>query len=126
MTMPAKLETGKLADMIKQKRGTRGLREAATEISKSIGEISASTLSRIEQGNLPDIETYITLCQWLEVSTNYFTENHSMKNSTSKTIVAHLRADKNLPKDTAMALVKMITLAYESLEKELNSKDAKK
>lgn len=105
------IDTKKLSDMIRSKRGEKGLREVA----KEIGNVSSSTLSRIEQGNLPDIDTYVQLCKWLEVSTDFFTEN--AENTTEKRIVAHLRADKALPKETSEALIKMIKLAYKAHDK---------
>jgi len=104
------IDTRKLAEMIRSKRGERGLREIAKEI-----DVSSSTLSRIEQGNLPDIETYVKLCRWLEVSTEFFTEN--AEDTTEKKIVAHLRADKALSKETSEALIKMIKLAYKAHDK---------
>lgn len=107
----AKIDTRKLSEMIKSKRGKRGLREVAAEI----GEVSSSTLSRIELGNLPDIDTYLRICKWLEVSTEFFTD--SAEASTEKKIVAHLRADKTLPPETSEALIKMIKLAYKAHEK---------
>lgn len=97
--------------MIRSKRGEKGLREVA----KEIGNVSSSTLSRIEQGNLPDIDTYVQLCKWLEVSTDFFTEN--AESTTERKIVAHLRADKALPKETSEALIKMIKLAYKAHDK---------
>ncbi len=105
------IDTKKLSDMIRSKRGNTGLREAA----KEIGNVSSSTLSRIEQGNLPDIGTYVQLCKWLEVPTDFFTEN--AEKTTENRIVAHLRADKALPKETAEALIKMIKLAYKAHDK---------
>lgn len=51
-----------LALSIKEKRGDRGLREVANEIG-----ISHATLSRIENGKLPDIETFKKICEWLNV-----------------------------------------------------------
>lgn len=107
----SKIDTQKLSDMVKSKRAGTGLREAA----KQIGDVSPSTLSRVEQGNLPDIDTYLQICKWLEVSTDYFTEG--AQNTTEKEIYAHLRADKALPKETAEALIKMIKLAYQAHEK---------
>ena len=109
--MSKNLNTKKLAKMIKTKRKNKGLRETATEI----GNISASTLSRIEQGKLPDIETFTKLCDWLEVSPDYFKSSNTPKlENNEKEIIAHLRADKNLSPDTANSLIKMIELAYES------------
>jgi transcriptional regulator with XRE-family HTH domain len=105
------IDTQKLSEMIRSKRGEKGLRE----IAKEIGDVSSSTLSRIEQGNLPDIDTYVRLCKWLEVPTDFFTENAT--DTTERKIVAHLRADKALPKETAEALIKMIKLAYKAHDK---------
>lgn len=111
--MSSSLDTKKFSDMIKSKRGNIGLRTLAKEIG-----ISASTLSRIEQGNLPDIDTYLRLCNWLEVSSEFFTISN-LKEKTSKSgVIAHLRADKTLPPDTAEALIQMINLAYASAKKE--------
>jgi len=106
------IDTRKLSDMIRSKREGKGLREVA----KEIGDVSPSTLSRVEQGNLPDIETYVKLCRWLEVSTEFFTEN--AETSSEKKIVAHLRADKALSKETSEALIKMIKLAYQAHDKQ--------
>jgi transcriptional regulator with XRE-family HTH domain len=106
------IDTRKLSEMLRSKREGRGLREVA----KEIGDVSPSTLSRIEQGNLPDIETYVKLCRWLEVSTEFFTEN--AESSSEKKIVAHLRADKALSKETSEALIKMIKLAYQAHDKQ--------
>lgn len=107
--MSKTLNTQKLAEMVKSKRNNKGLRETA----KEIGEISASTLSRIEQGKLPDVETFIKLCDWLAVSPDYFRLSEStQEDHKGKEIIAHLRADKNLEPETAASLIKMIELAY--------------
>ena len=111
--MSSSLDTEKFSEMIKSKRGNKGLRVLAKEIN-----VSASTLSRIEQGNLPDIDTYLKLCEWLEVSTDFFTKNVSEeKDEIKPKVIAHLRADKSLPQDTAETLIKMINLAYEAAKK---------
>lgn len=106
------LNTEKLSSMLKSRRGSRGLRVVA----KEIGGVSASTLSRVEQGNVPDVETFLKICKWLQVSTDEFMEegqaNHE-KISTQEIILAHLRADRTLPKNTIQALSEMITLAYQ-------------
>lgn len=109
--MASKLDSEKLAGMIRSKRGKLGLRAAGAEIG-----ISAPTLSRIEQGNLPDIDTYVKLCKWLEVSTDYFTgEKNDF--STQESVVASLRADKSLSKETVDSLVNFINLAYQQVKK---------
>ncbi len=100
--MANEIDIGELARMIRAKRGTRGLRAIADEI----GDVSASTLSRIEQGKVPDLDTFIRLCKWLGVSADHFTVNtestsSAERPSTSDFIAAHLRADRALDPQTA-------------------------
>jgi transcriptional regulator with XRE-family HTH domain len=113
--MKSTLNTELLASMIKSKRGTRGLRAVATEI----GEVSAATLSRVEQGKVPDIDTFIRICKWLQVSADTFTSNNGeVEVSSNRDLaVAHLRADRALSADMISMLVKMIDLAYNSTAK---------
>ncbi|OGX90007.1 helix-turn-helix domain-containing protein [Hymenobacter coccineus] len=112
--MSVQLDTDKLAAMVKSKRAGRGLRAVAHEI----GDVSASTLSRIEQGSVPDVNTFLLLCNWLSVPTDTFTiadegvATPEPATVGSDKIVAHLRADRILPKATAQALIEMIQLAY--------------
>lgn len=54
------LET--LGPVLKDRRGGRGLRAIAPQIGTS-----AATLSRIESGKQPDLETFAKLCTWLGV-----------------------------------------------------------
>lgn len=58
------LDTEKLSSLVRTKRLERGLRE----VSKEIGTVSPSTLSRVENGKVPDIDTFLALCDWLNVS----------------------------------------------------------
>jgi transcriptional regulator with XRE-family HTH domain len=110
------------AAKIREQRGKRGLREAAQEI----GEISASTLSRIENGNIPDLDTFIRVCRWLGVSPDTFiigetnldaSQLSSESESRKMLIKAHLRAERTLDPKTVEALVRMIELAYEQSER---------
>lgn len=106
------INTDTLSKMIKAKRGDRGLRE----VVKEIGGISVSTLSRVENGNLPDIDSYLKLCKWLEVSIDFFTTPQIGNESKKQMVVANLRADKTLPKEISEALIKMINLAYTNVK----------
>lgn len=113
--MTQTFDSHRLAAMVIAKRGSRGLRAAASEI----GGVSASTLSRIEQGKVPDLDTFLRLCRWLEVSPEEFTENPPStvaKDSGQRVdvIAAHLRADRTLDRATARALERMVRLAYEA------------
>ena len=49
-----------LGGQVRQKRAARGIRETA----KIIG-ISPTTLSKVENGHIPDIKTLETVCDWL-------------------------------------------------------------
>ncbi len=108
--MQSTLNTELLAGMLKNKRADKGLRAVAQEI----GNVSAATLSRIEQGKIPDVDTFIRICKWLNVSTDTFIESDKKKKivSTKEQVVAHLRAERELSKDTVNMLIKMIDLAY--------------
>lgn len=111
--METTLNTELLASMLKEKRGSKGLRTIADEI----GNVSFATLSRIELGKIPDIDTFVRICKWLNVSTDTFIiENIESQQeiTTKERVLAHLRADKTLSKDTANMLIKMIDLAYNS------------
>ncbi len=114
--MASEIDIRELATMIKNKRGRRGLREVA----KEIGDVSASTLSRIEQGKIPDLDTFIKLCKWLDVSADHFTkdnESEEIQESSHQIVTAHLRADRTLDPQTAEALVTMIEMAYNAVDR---------
>lgn len=123
--MASEINIRELATMIKNKRGRRGLREVA----KEIGDVSASTLSRIEQGKIPDLDTFIKLCKWLGVSADHFTkdkEQEDIQENTPQIVTAHLRADRALDPQTAEALVTMIEMAYNALDRgEIGKKKGK-
>ena len=106
--MESTLNTELLATMLKDKRGNKGLR--------AIGGVSFATLSRIEQGKIPDVDTFVKICKWLGVSTDTFIIGGEKLGevSTKDMVIAHLRAEKVLSKDTVNMLVKMIDMAYNS------------
>lgn len=116
VNMQSTLNTELLSSMIKSKRGKKGLRDTATEI----GNISAATLSRIEQGNLPDVETFIRLCKWLNVSTDTFVtgKKPSTTNLSEKEkIVYQLRSSQELDPDSIKAMIAMVDMAFGKLKK---------
>jgi transcriptional regulator with XRE-family HTH domain len=113
--MTQTFDSHRLAAMIIAKRDGRGLRATATEI----GGVSASTLSRIEQGKIPDLDTFLRLRRWLDVSADEFMEGPTVKAPEDEgqrmdVIAAHLRADRTLDRATARALERMVRLAYEA------------
>ncbi len=117
--MSSQINVQQLSALIKAKKGNRGLRTIANEI----GGVSASTLSRIEQGKLPDLDTFMLICKWLKVSPENFmsTESKELLSSnknptTPEIIMAHLRTDRTLDPETVDALSKMIQLAYDAVK----------
>ena len=112
------VDVKKLAGMLKAKRGRLGLRAVADEISG----VSASTLSRVEQGNVPDLDTFFRLCQWLGVSADEFASSHSLGKRGSplnsvEFIEAHFRAERVLPDQAIEALSQMVQFAYAAASK---------
>jgi transcriptional regulator with XRE-family HTH domain len=87
-------------------------------------EVSASTLSRIENGTgRPDADNIARLTQWLDMPVDRLMTKHSSKDvepviyypheATPEIIQAHLRADRNLTPETANALSELFRVAYE-------------
>jgi transcriptional regulator with XRE-family HTH domain len=115
--MQSTLNTDLLSSTIKSKRGKMGLRDTALEI----GEISAATLSRVEQGNLPDVDTFIRICTWLEMPTDTFVSGKQFDQSglTEKDkLVYQLRSSQELDSDTISAMVAMVNMAFTKLKKD--------
>ena len=90
-------------------------------------EVSASTLSRIENGTgRPDADNIARLTQWLDIPVDLLM-THTSDNiepviyypheKTPEIIEAHLRADKNLTPETAKALSELFRVAYQQFSK---------
>jgi transcriptional regulator with XRE-family HTH domain len=102
------------AAMVKARRDERGLREIASEI----GAISISTLSRIENERVPDIETFFLLCDWLNLPPRLFlkdTQDDEQSGTTVERIAALLRTDDILEPWRAEALIAMLEAAYTAI-----------
>ena len=104
------LNSEKFAAAVRTRRGENGLRTAA----KEIGGLSAPTLSRVEQGGVPDLDTFLRLCQWLQEDPSDFMAEASNQDqlSTPRFIEAHLRADRVLEPKVIDAISRMVDLAY--------------
>ena len=113
--MQSTLNTELLSSTIKSKRGTKGLRDTAKEI-----DISSATLSRVELGNLPDVETFIKICKWVGVSTDTFIIGKKPTRSElseKDKIVYQLRSSQELDSETINAMVEMVDMAFTKLKK---------
>src|SRR5215467_5532731 len=129
MSRPGKalVNTEELGRAIRRRREELGLslRDVATETS-----VSASTLSRIENGTgKPDADNIARLTAWLDVPMErILTGRHSQSDSnkavvyypqepTPEIVEAHLRADRNLTPETAAALSELFRVAYTQFSK---------
>ena len=103
----------------KTKRAGRGLRETAA----GIGDISPSTLSRIEGERLKDIttSTLLQLCDWLEVSPSEVIQmskdSEPPEVNLPDKIELQLRAAKDLDERTARMIAEMVKVAYKEAQR---------
>lgn len=110
--MSSYLDINLFITQLKTKRASVNLRDSA----KQIGDISAATLSRIENGKTPDMATFLKICDWLEVSPHNFiqsSENKHKSASTPEIIEALLKNDKYLDDDIAESIAYIVRKAYE-------------
>ena len=111
----AKLSLTSIGPLIREKRGSRGIREVAAEIG-----ISYATLSRIENGKVPDLKTFSKICTWLELDPNEIlgcgNRTKPIQSKEKSTVLAHFRADKNLDSGTLQALTEIVLRAQKMIE----------
>ena len=115
------VNTVELGRAIRRKREEAGL--SLRDVANETG-VSASTLSRIENGTgKPDADNIARLTGWLEVPIERVMSGQP-EGDESKAVVyfpqeptpsiveAHLRADRNLTPETAKALSELFRVAY--------------
>lgn len=96
---------------VKNFRGNKTLRVAAEE-----AEVSAATLTRVESGRIPDVETFAKLCGWMAKDPKVYlglgssvpAQTHAPK---METIGVHMKVDRQPQEATVRALAKMILYA---------------
>src|SRR5215470_1392567 len=135
---PAKalVNTEELGRAVRRRREELGLslRDVATKTS-----VSASTLSRIENGTgKPDADNIARLTAWLEVPVERILSARPTQDDESEAVVyypqepvpqiveAHLRADRNLTPETAAALSELFRVAYNQFSRNDTTKVPKK
>jgi transcriptional regulator with XRE-family HTH domain len=104
----------------KRERLNFSLRDVANETG-----VSASTLSRIENGTgMPDADNIARLTTWLDMPMERILGGRSSQEQDEKAVIyyprestpeiveAHLRADRNLTAETASALSELFRVAY--------------
>jgi len=120
MSKKSSIDTAELGRNIKKKR--LELKLSLREVA-DITKVSASTLSRIENGTgKPDAENIAALSAWLNVPVDRIVKGtgkdgeqavvvYSSEN-LPEIVRAHLRADANMSAETADALAELFTVAY--------------
>jgi transcriptional regulator with XRE-family HTH domain len=100
-----------LGAIVRERRGKNKLRETAKEIGTS-----PATLMRVENGRIPDIETFRKICVWLKTDPNSFLgfKSESPTEATISSISVHFRADQNPDPATVSALAKMVLYAMKA------------
>lgn len=97
----------KLGKLLMERRGGTGVREFA----KFLG-ISPATLSRVERGNLPDIETFSKICDRLGLDPVDFLQiKKQTANAGPESAAVHFRADVQLTPSAAGDLAQLILAA---------------
>ena len=123
----------------------RAVRRKRTELNLSLRDVadetgvSASTLSRIENGTgKPDADNIARLTAWLDVPMERILSGRSAeeqretavvyypRESTPEIVEAHLRADRNLTSETAAALSELFRVAYNQFSRSGPEKTARK
>ena len=116
------VKTLELGQAIKRRREELGL--SLRDVADVTG-VSASTLSRIENGTgKPDADNIARLTGWLDMPMDRIMNKQSSAandvepviyyphEATPEIVEAHLRADKNLSPETANALSELFRVAY--------------
>lgn len=123
----------------------RAIRRRREELALSLRDVadqtnvSASTLSRIENGTgKPDADNIARLTSWLDVPLQRIlnagredTEDakaviYFPHESTPEIVEAHLRADRNLTPETADALSELFRVAYSQFSRTERPKSSQK
>ncbi len=118
------INTADLGKAIKRRR--EELKLSLRDVADVV-DVSASTLSRIENGTgRPDADNIARLTQWLDMPVDrLFKQNTSdvepviyyPHEATPDIVEAHLRADKDLSPETANALSELFRVAYKQFSK---------
>ena len=101
------LET--LGQLVAEKRGCHGVRATAAKIG-----VSPATLSRIENGHLPDLENFQKICRWLKVDPSLVL-GIDLDHSNRPIAAVHFRKKQTMEFETATALADMILAAQRAL-----------
>ena len=96
-----------LGNLLQQKRGSMGIRAAAGEIG-----ISPATLSRIENGRVPDLDTLRKVCTWLGADPAEYLGGSETRQTAVSGLQVVFKKDRAVTQNTSKALGKLIIAAY--------------
>lgn len=96
--------------LVAAKRGTRGVRAAAIDAN-----VSPATLSRVENGHMPDLKTFAALCKWIDRDPREFLGMEVTDKSQTASAVVHFKKKKTVQVETAKALGDLILAAQRAL-----------
>lgn len=129
------MNTEELGRAVRRKR--EQLSASLRDVANATG-VSASTLSRIENGTgKPDADNIARLTTWLDVPMERIFGSWSEgeearavvyfpRESTPEIVEAHLRADRNLTSETASALSELFRVAYAQFSRTEPERTARK
>jgi transcriptional regulator with XRE-family HTH domain len=115
---PGRVDVRDLGQLLHQRRSAanKSLRQVMEEMDNAL---TASTLQRLEKGAVPEPKNVPVLARWLQIPVEMVTWPGDMgegaPESVPDMVEVHLRADKNLTHDKALALSRMFRLLYDDL-----------
>jgi transcriptional regulator with XRE-family HTH domain len=86
------------------------VREAAADAG-----VPVATFSRVENGRMPDLDTFRSLVAWIGVPPETFFEATSAVVNTPAAIAEHLRADPALDPEAATRIASLVEELYSTL-----------
>jgi transcriptional regulator with XRE-family HTH domain len=86
------------------------IREAAAAAG-----VPPATFSRVENGRMPDLDTFRRLVAWIGVPPETFFEPVAAVTNTPAVIAEHLHADPALPPDAAEKIASFVSDMYATL-----------
>ena len=96
--------------LLAKKRGGRGVRAAALDAG-----VSPATFSRVENGHMPDLQTFASLCKWLDRDPREFLGMETNETPERPRAIVHIKKKKTVKIETAKALGELILAAQRAI-----------
>jgi len=97
--------------LLATKRAGRGVRAAAVDAG-----VSTATFSRVENGHMPDLDTFAKLCKWLQRDPREFLGMDPAETADpTPSAVVHFKKKKTVKAETAKALGELILAAQRAI-----------